>query len=167
MAEAKEIIGDIEQKNIGYHEIQADTLEEVVAYGLNEVVARIKGPVMIEDAGLFVDALLGFPGVYSAYVQHTIGNKGLLRLMEGIDDRRASFRSIVGYVEPGIDPVTFMGEMSGRIGFEERGCKGFGYDPIFYVGDRSLGEMELPEKNAISHRGASMRALKEWLEGRR
>jgi XTP/dITP diphosphohydrolase len=166
-AEAQAIFGDLIQKNIGYTEIQADTLEEVAAYGMKEVVARLDGPVMIEDAGLFVEALQGFPGVYSAYVQRTIGNVGILRLMEGEEMRNASFRSVVAYVEPGMEPVMFTGEVHGQIGFEQRGKKGFGYDPIFYVGDVSLGEMEIEEKNRISHRAASMRALKKWLEGRR
>jgi XTP/dITP diphosphohydrolase len=166
-AEAQAIFGDLIQKNIGYTEIQADTLDEVASYGMKEVASRLDGPVMIEDAGLFVEALQGFPGVYSAYVQRTIGNAGILRLMEGEEMRNASFRSVVAYVEQGMEPVMFTGEVQGQIGFEERGRKGFGYDPIFYVGDVSLGEMEIEEKNRISHRAASMRALKRWLEGRR
>jgi XTP/dITP diphosphohydrolase len=166
-AEAQAIFGDLIQKNIGYTEIQADTLDEVAAYGMKEVISRLDGPVMIEDAGLFVEALQGFPGVYSAYVQRTIGNAGILRLMDGEEMRNASFRSVVAYVEPGMEPVMFAGEVQGQIGFEQRGRKGFGYDPIFYVGDVSLGEMEIEEKNRISHRAASMMALKKWLEGRR
>jgi XTP/dITP diphosphohydrolase len=165
--EAQAIFGDLIQKNIGYTEIQADTLDEVAAYGMKEVVARLDAPVMIEDAGLFVDALQGFPGVYSAYVQRTIGNAGILRLMVGAEKRNAHFKSVVAYVEPGMEPVMFTGEVQGQIGFEERGRKGFGYDPIFYVGDVSLGEMEIEEKNRISHRATSMMALKKWLEGRR
>ena len=60
----------------------------------------------------------------------------------------------------------FRGEMVGRIGFEPRGTGGFGYDPIFYIGEKSLGEMSLEEKNRISHRAGSMRALKRWLESK-
>ena len=166
-AEARAIFGDLVQKDIGYTEIQADTLEEVAAYGIKEVAARLASPVMIEDAGLFVEALGGFPGVYSAYVQRTIGNAGILRLMEGVENRNAHFKSVVAYIEPGMQPAFFTGEVHGQIGFEERGRKGFGYDPIFYVGEVSLGEMEMEEKNRISHRAASMKALKDWLDGRR
>ena len=165
-AEAQGIFKDLMQKNIGYTEIQADTLEEVAAYGMKEVMERLQGPVMLEDAGLFIEALQGFPGVYSAYVQKTIGNNGILRLMEGVEDRKAYFRSVVAYVEPGMEPRLFEGEVHGRIGFEARGSKGFGYDPIFYVGEKSLSEMDLVEKNRISHRASSMKALKEWLDGR-
>ncbi|MGA9098902.1 MAG: XTP/dITP diphosphatase [Methanotrichaceae archaeon] len=166
LIEAQGIFDDIIQRNIGYTEIQTDMLEDVVVFGMKEVVARLQGPVMIEDAGLFIEALKGFPGVYSAYVQKTIGNEGILKLMENVEDRRAYFRSVVGYVEPGIDPVMFSGEVHGSIGFEQRGSKGFGYDPIFYIDDKSLGEMDIEEKNRISHRGESMKALKQWLDSR-
>jgi XTP/dITP diphosphohydrolase len=164
--EAQGIFKDLVQKDIGYTEIQADTLEEVAAYGMKEVMERLQGPVMLEDAGLFIDSLKGFPGVYSAYVQKTIGNSGILRLMTEVEDRKAYFRSVVAYAEPGMESRLFKGEVHGRIGFEARGSKGFGYDPIFYVGERSLGEMDLVEKNRISHRAESMKALKEWLDGR-
>jgi XTP/dITP diphosphohydrolase len=165
-SEAQGIFGDLVQKDIGYAEIQADTLEEVALYGMKEVAARLQGPVMLEDAGLFVEALRGFPGVYSAYVQKTIGNAGILRLMEGQENRNAYFKSVVAYAEPGAETVMFSGEVHGRIGFEARGKKGFGYDPIFYVGDVSLAEMDLEKKNQISHRAKSMCALKKWLESR-
>jgi len=171
-AEARAIFGDLIQMDIGYTEIQADSLEEVAAYGMKEVASRLTGEgqldraVMLEDAGLFVEALKGFPGVYSAYVQKTVGNSGILRLMEGEQNRSAYFKSVVAYIEPGMDPVMFTGEVHGQIGFEARGSKGFGYDPIFYIGDESLGEMDIESKNRISHRAASMRALKSWLDGR-
>ncbi len=161
--EAQAIFGDLVQRDIGYTEIQADTLEEVALYGMKEVVARLQGPVMLEDAGLFVEALQGFPGVYSAYVQKTIGNAGILRLMEEQENRSAYFKSVVAYIQPGNETVMFSGEVHGQIGFEARGKKGFGYDPIFYVGEVSMAEMGLEEKNQISHRAASMQALKKWI----
>lgn len=164
--EGRDIIGDMVQRNLGYAEIQADTLEEVAIYGMNEVMTRLKEPVMLEDAGLFIEALDGFPGVYSAYVQKTIGNGGILKLMDGIRDRRAFFKSVVLYAEPGMEPQMFSGIVRGQIGQEARGSSGFGYDPIFYVGEKSLAEMELAEKNGISHRAASICALKKWLDSR-
>ena len=164
--EAQAIFGDLEQRDIGYAEIQADTLEEVALYGMLEVAARLQGPVMLEDAGLFVEALQGFPGVYSAYVQKTIGNAGILRLMEGQKNRSAYFKSVVAYAEPGMETLLFSGEVHGQIGFEARGKKGFGYDPIFYVGDESLAELDLEKKNQISHRAIYMRALKKWRDNR-
>jgi XTP/dITP diphosphohydrolase len=164
--EAKGILGDVEQRNIGYTEIQADSLGEVAAFGMREVREKLDGPVMIEDAGLFIESLKGFPGVYSAYVFDTIGNEGVLRLMEEAQDRRAVFRSVLGYAEPGMEPVLFKGELEGEITTEPRGSGGFGYDPIFEVGGKTIAEMDLAEKNKISHRGASIRALKSWLSSR-
>lgn len=164
--EAKGVLGDVEQRNIGYTEIQADTLEEVAAFGMKEVSERLEGPVMIEDAGLFIDSLRGFPGVYSAYVFDTIGNEGILKLMDGAADRRAVFRSVLGYAEPEMEPIFFRGELVGEIAQNPRGSGGFGYDPIFEVGEKTIAEMELAEKNGISHRGASIRALKSWLSSR-
>jgi XTP/dITP diphosphohydrolase len=165
-AEAQAIFGNLEQRDIGYTEIQADTLEEVALYGMKEVASRLNEPVMLEDAGLFVQALEGFPGVYSAYVQKTIGNAGILRLMEGKADRSAYFKSVVAYAEPGMQTKLFSGEVHGQIGYEARGDGGFGYDPIFYVGDMSLAEMALERKNQISHRAKSMCALCNWRHNR-
>jgi len=164
--EARGILGEVEQKNLGYVEIQAETLEEVAAYGIREVAEKLAGRVMIEDAGLFIEGLKGFPGVYSAYVFDTIGNGGILRLMDGMKDRRAAFRSVVAYAEPGGEPVLFRGEVWGEIAALPRGSGGFGYDPIFEVGNKTIAEMDLSEKNEISHRGASIRALKSWLSSR-
>ena len=164
--EARGILGEVEQKNLGYVEIQAETLEEVAAYGIREVAEKLAGRVMIEDAGLFIEGLKGFPGVYSAYVFDTIGNEGILRLMEGMKDRRAAFRSVVAYAEPGGEPVFFKGEVGGEIAALPRGSWGFGYDPIFEVGNKTIAEMDLSEKNEISHRGASIRGLQSWLSSR-
>lgn len=167
LEEAQKILGDLVQKNIGYTEIQADLLEEVVAFGLDELVRRLDPPFIIEDAGLFIEGLGGFPGVYSAYVFKTIGNEGILRLMADVDYRRAAFKSVVGYAEAQNQYKLFKGEVSGRITREPRGSGGFGYDPIFEVDGATIAEMTLDEKNRISHRGKSFRALLAWLEGKR
>jgi XTP/dITP diphosphohydrolase len=164
--EARGILSELEMRNIGYTEIQADTLEEVVRFGIEEVQSKIDAPVIIEDAGLFIAWLRGFPGVYSAYVQRTIGNDGILKLIEGISDRRAIFRSVVAYIEPGLEAAIFKGEVHGMIGLHASGSMGFGYDPIFYVNNKSIAEMSLGEKNMISHRGKSLGQLKLWLRNR-
>ena len=164
--EARAIIDGLEQKDLGYTEIQADTLEEVAVYGINEIMARLKEPAMLEDAGLFIEALGGFPGVYSAYVQKTIGNEGILRLMDGVSNRKAFFKSVVVYSEPGLEPRMFQGIVEGQIGHEARGSSGFGYDPIFIPEgeSRTVAEMPLDEKNKISHRGQAFRKLKDKMD---
>lgn len=149
-----------------YDEVQTDRLEDVVRKGLDELRAKGLKDFVIDDSGMFVDALNGFPGVYSAYVQRTIGNRGILGLMEGREDRGAEFRCCIGCDMDG-ETVIVSGICRGRILTEERGSGGFGYDPVFSPdGRRSFAEMPLEEKNSVSHRGRAIKALVEGLRGR-
>lgn len=167
VAEAKkkfsEIGIDVIQKNLGYPEIQAEQLEDVALFGVEHVLRHFDKPFILEDAGLFIESLGGFPGVYSAYVFHTVGCKGILKLMEKIDDkkRNATFRSVYAYAQPGKKPRLFVGECLGKISFEEKGDNGFGYDPIFIPknSDKTFAEMSINEKNVLSHRGKSLDKL--------
>ncbi len=137
-------------------EVQADTLEEVVFFGIEHLVRRrgVDRPFIKDDSGLFIDALDGFPGVYSAYVQKTIGNDGILRLMKGIEERTATFKTVMGLHVPGEGVSLFRGEIRGEITLEKRGFFGFGYDPIFVPegAEKTFAEMTLEEKNMDSHR---------------
>lgn len=91
----------------------------------------------------------------------TIGNEGVLRLMEGITDRSAYFETVIAYAsDEGIR--VFSGRIDGKILEAPRGSEGFGYDPIFFVGDRSLAELPLSEKSAVSHRGKALAAFRDW-----
>ena len=132
--------------------------------------ARATGlPLIVEDTGLFIDALTGFPGPYAAYVLNTIGNAGILQLLDGFTSRTAEFRSTVAFCEPHGHPVSFNGIVEGRIALQGRGRHGFGFDPIFEpMGSdgRTLAEMEMAEKNQVSHRGRAVRAFAEWYVGR-
>ncbi|MBW3582309.1 MAG: XTP/dITP diphosphatase [Euryarchaeota archaeon] len=171
MHEAKALLGDLvtlHQDTGGYTEVQADTLEEVVRRGLYEVDRRLDNPFFLEDAGLFVDALSGFPGVYSAYAFKTIGWQGVLRLIAGLPEekRSARFEAVVGYRDDrGVDHL-FTGTAEGTLSADGRGDKGFGFDPIFIPRghERTFGEMETDEKSALSHRGAAMGKLRHHLE---
>jgi len=163
-----EIDIDIIQKDLGYPEIQADSLEEVASFGVDHVQKKFDQPFVLEDAGLFVDALDGFPGVYSAYVFYKIRCSGILELLENIDGekRKATFRSVYAYSEPGKKPEFFVGECSGTISEKEMGENGFGYDPIFIPDGetKTFGQMETEEKNRFSHRGKSLEKLKNFLK---
>ena len=154
------------QKDLGYPEIQADSLEEVAQAGVEHVRQKFNHPFMLEDAGLFIDALKGFPGVYSKYVFFTIGLEGTLRLLEDIEERTAVFRSAYAYYKPGKIPVIVTGECHGTITREQRGKNGFGFDPIFIPeGDtKTFGEMMVEEKNTYSHRAKSLERLRQHLE---
>jgi XTP/dITP diphosphohydrolase len=149
------------QKDLGYPEIQADSLEEVAQQGIEHVRAKFHQAFMLEDAGLFIDTLKGFPGVYSKYVFFTIGCPGILRLLQGVENRRAVFRSVYAYNEPGKKPVIVMGECKGMISNEQRGKHGFGYDPIFIPkgAEKTFGEMTTEEKNQFSHRAQALEKL--------
>jgi XTP/dITP diphosphohydrolase len=159
---------DVRQMDIGYPEVQADTLEEVALFGMEQLKARVEGAFIIEDSGIFIGPLGGFPGVYSAYVMRTVGNPGILGLLGDRKDRGAVFRSCFGYYDPKKGPQVVNGECKGAISTEMRGSNGFGYDPIFIPDGekRTFGEMSLEEKNKVSHRGRSLRALVELLKGR-
>jgi len=156
---------NIVQKNLGYPEIQADTLEEVAIFGIEDLKKRFDKPFFLEDAGLFIDSLGGFPGVYSAYVYYKIGCHGILKLMDK-KDRKACFRSIIAYYQPDEKPVFFLGECTGTISDKISGDHGFGYDPIFIPEgeNRTFGQMETREKNMFSHRGKSLEKFINYFE---
>ena len=154
------------QKDVGYPEIQADTLEEVALQGISDVQKRFDKPFMLEDAGLFINALQGFPGVYSKYVFFTIGLPGILRLLEEVDNRKAMFRSVYAYSEPGRIPIIATGECPGAISTEQKGKNGFGYDPIFLPNGskKTFGQMTVEEKNTFSHRSKALDTLVSHLK---
>jgi XTP/dITP diphosphohydrolase len=159
---------EIVQKDLGYPEIQSDALEEVALYGVEQIRKRFDQPFFLEDAGLFIDILEGFPGVFSSYVFHTIGCKGILKLMKETDDnsRKAVFKSVYAYSLPGSKPLLFVGECFGKISNKEIGENGFGYDPVFIPdgSSKTFGQMKVDEKNRFSHRGKSLQKLIDYLE---
>ena len=124
-----------------------------------------------DDTGLEVDAIDGRPGVLSArfagpdatYDQNV---DRLLTELEGTDQRSARFRTAIAFVVPGAEPLIVEGVLEGSITEERRGNRGFGYDPVFAVGDRTYAEMSDDEKNEISHRARALRALVAALEDR-
>ena len=127
-------------------------------------------PCIADDSGLCVDALDGAPGVFSARYSGTHGdddgnNRKLLSELEGIptEKRTAHFACAICVSFPDGSEVTATGKCEGYIGYEKKGTNGFGYDPLFMVGDRSLAEMTAEEKNAVSHRGAALTALYKML----
>lgn len=147
-------------------EVQDDSIERIAAFSARILSRRIGRPLIVEDTGLFIDALRGFPGPYSAYVYRTIGLVGVLKLMEGIDDRTATFRCVVAYCEPSGEPIIFKGEVRGRITYEVRGSTGWGYDPIFEPEGYRETYAELGVcKDEVSHRGKAFREFARWYIG--
>jgi len=139
-------------------EIQATNIKEVALFKLNSIKGDINGSYFIEDAGFFVDKPLnGFPGVYSSYVMKTIGNKGILRLIDNFDETQAHFTTVIAvYFKPLDQNLVFEGSIYGKISNTPRGSGGFGFDPIFIpdiIPNKTFAELTIEEKNKISHRG--------------
>ncbi|MBO7351458.1 MAG: RdgB/HAM1 family non-canonical purine NTP pyrophosphatase [Candidatus Methanomethylophilaceae archaeon] len=155
---------EMEHYRLPYDEVQTSDLEEVVNKGMDEIISKGVRNFIVDDTGLFIDSLKGFPGVWSAYAQKTIGNKGILKLMEGVEDRGAEFRCCIGCDIDG-RRIVVVGVCRGFITESEKGTDGFGFDPIFSPdGKLTFAEMPIEDKNQISHRGNAVRLLIEQLK---
>jgi XTP/dITP diphosphohydrolase len=150
-------------------EIQSDSLKEIAQKSVLYAYQQCKLPIFVEDAGLFIDALDGFPGPYAAYAYKTIHNDGILKLMQNIPNRKAKFQSVIAYCDHQTvgEPLCFAGEATGEITPVERreqGKSGFGFDPIFQPqgSNKTFAEMTIKEKNGYSHRAAAISKFAEW-----
>lgn len=122
----------------------------------------LQTPLIVDDTGFSINALRGFPGPYAAYVLHTIGNNGILKLLEGVADRTARFTTAIAFADnTGIH--VFTGIIDGKITTGPRGSNGFGYDPIFEYEGRTFAEIPLIEKSMISHRALALASFRDWL----
>jgi len=129
--------------------------------------------VLADDSGLQIDYLNGEPGIYSARylgedTPYSVKNADLIRRLDGVcdEERTARFVCAIAAVMPDGSVFTETGTIEGRIDYEEKGRGGFGYDPIFYVPEygKTTAQLSEDEKNAISHRGKALRAIRKRLE---
>ena len=154
-----------------------DVEETGTTFAENALLKAVSGcqesgmPCIADDSGLCVDALDGAPGVYSARFAGEHGNDAknnekLLSLLEEVPDdkRTAHYTSVCACVFPDGKKLVAEGICEGKIGRAYRGSNGFGYDPIFYVGDKAMAELSAAEKDKISHRGKALLALCEQLK---
>ncbi|MBO4940589.1 MAG: XTP/dITP diphosphatase [Clostridia bacterium] len=179
--EMQAILGDdvrlltFDEVGCGDLEIVEDgvTFEENAVKKAITVTEKTGLPAIADDSGLCVDALFGAPGVYTARFAGEGASddeniKKLLAELEGVgeEERTAKFVSVIALAKPNEKPVTYRGEVSGRILFEKRGENGFGYDPVFYLPqfDASMAEVSAEIKNSISHRFNALKLLKEDME---
>ncbi len=159
---------NLKRKDLETIEIQTIDLKKVALFKLNSIKGQINGSYFIEDAGFFVDTPLnGFPGVYSSYVMETIGNKGILRLIDDFDTTKAHFTSVIAlYFKPLDKNLFFEGTIQGKISKSMIGSGGFGFDPIFLsneIPNKTFAELTTEEKNKISHRGRAWSKFIEFL----
>lgn len=186
MKEIREIMEDLQIPVLSMKEagLEAEIVEDGTTFEENAVIKAkaIAGlskcwnedvVVLADDSGLEIDYLNKEPGVYSARymgedTSYRIKNQNLIERLEGVPDeqRTARFVCAIAAVLPDGRVVTTRGVIEGKIGYEERGTNGFGYDPIFYLPDmsRSTAELTPEEKNAVSHRGNALRLMKEELQ---
>ncbi len=160
---AKEFSIELEWVNVPKWEIQSEDLAEIAKFSAEIAFTIVKSPVIVEDTGLFIDALNGFPGPYTSYARKTIGLEGILKLMQGVEDRRARFVTYLAYADSQGTRV-FRGEVTGKIAEEIRGDKGFGFDPIFVPDgeSRTFAEMDVSEKNKYSHRAMAFKEFAKF-----
>jgi XTP/dITP diphosphohydrolase len=149
-------------------EIQDDQIEKIAIEKAKSAYNTVKRPIIIEDDGLFINSLNGFPGQYSSYVFKSIGNRGILRLLEGSRDRSAFFKSIFVY-RNGIIAKVFSGQINGKISLTITDG-GWGYDPIFIPFNnhnkhynKTFAELnKTNKKNELSHRRIALDKFVNW-----
>ena len=188
MIEIRAILSDLGAEILSQKEagIKADVVEDGATFEENAMIkateiAKIANQmpeyknavVLADDSGLEIDYLNKEPGIYSARymgedTSYHIKNVNLIGRLEGVPDekRTARFVCAIAAVVPGHEPIVVRGTIEGYIGDKPAGENGFGYDPIFYVPDLNCSTAELSpeEKNARSHRGNALRAMREELK---
>ncbi len=159
----------LKQNTIDTTEIQATSIKEVALFKLNSVKGKLNNSYFIEDAGFFIDIPLnGFPGVYSKFVLNTIGNKGILKLIDNFKNTKAHFEAVIAlYFQPMNKTLLFEGIVEGKVSETIRGTNGFGFDPIFIPNEiptNTFAELTTDEKNTVSHRGKAWKKLIEFFK---
>ncbi len=142
-------------------EYRSNDVGEIAREKARYAYGELAAPLIVDDTAFEIDALNGFPGPYAAYVLDAIGNAGILRLMDGVQDRSARFITAIAFADA--DGIwVFTGTIHGTITTAPRGREGFGYDPIFEYNGKTLAEIPLGEKSKISHRGRALAAFRDW-----
>jgi XTP/dITP diphosphohydrolase len=147
-------------------EHRSDDIAEIARGKAQYAYGQLHIPLIVDDTGFFIDALHGFPGPYAAYVLNSIGNTGILRLMEGVPDRKARFTTGIAYADKHAIQA-FTGTLDGTIALFPRGDHGFGFDPIFELGNKTLAEHSTEEKTRISHRAQALSSFHDWFIAQR
>ena len=112
-------------------EIQSDSIEEIAAFSAKEASDKLKCAVLKNDTGFFIEELGGFPGPYTHYADDKLGEDGILKLLEGVENRKACFVQALAYCEYGKEPVVFKSITEGTIAKRKSGKYGMRIDPIF------------------------------------
>ena len=158
----------VEFSEIILTEIQSDSIEEIAIEKSKDAFAEISRPVIVEDDGLFIYELNGFPGQYSSYVYKTIGNDGILKLLNNSKHRFAAFKSFFAFCSTAKNSLGFKGEVEGKISHNITEG-GWGYDPIFIPNGSNLtfGQLQMiGRKKEFSHRSQALNKFAQWYKQR-
>lgn len=182
--EVKEILADLNMEVYSMKEVgvaaeaeeNGTTFAENALIKAKDIAEKVSvAIVMADDSGLVIDALNGEPGIYSARymgedTSYAVKNANLIQRLEGVpkEQRTARFVCAIAAVFPDGTTYTTEATIEGYIGYEERGEGGFGYDPIFMVDELgcSTAELTAEQKNAISHRGKALQAMKTYIRAK-
>jgi len=142
------------------------TTEWVALQGAKFCADKYQRPVLVTDTGIFIEALNGFPGVNTKFTFKRIGNEGLIKLLEGVNNRRITWVFSLGYCQPNTEPVEFTSKVEGNMPLAPKGVNGFGFDPIFmpqgydvtFAEDTDLRDQLGPFKDTITQFARYIRA---------
>ena len=183
MKEVRSILQDLNVEVLSLKEagIKIEVVEDGTTFEENALIKateiqKICGEIVLaDDSGLEVDYLNKEPGIYSARymgedTSYAIKNQNLIDRLEGVEDEKRTARFVCAIAAAFPDGTTEVtrGTIEGRIGYEEKGSNGFGYDPIFYVPEYgcTTAELSLEQKNEASHRGKALRLMKEVMKAK-
>ncbi|WP_287954211.1 RdgB/HAM1 family non-canonical purine NTP pyrophosphatase [Acidiplasma sp.] len=153
---------DISWIETEYPEVQGNDNEFISRWSCESLVGQVNEPFFIDDTGLYIENLNGFPGPYASYVHDTLGNSLIVRLASG---SRAYFKTVISFYYKN-NIYQFSGILKGIIADVEHGGHAFGYDPIFVPenSNKTLSELSIEEKNKISHRGKAIKKFMAFLK---
>ncbi|MFH1470404.1 MAG: XTP/dITP diphosphatase [Candidatus Micrarchaeota archaeon] len=154
----------IEHASVSIPEERGEDCEAIAASAARAAYKGLKRPLFVEDSGLFIESLNGFPGTYSAWAFKKLGADGILKLMTGTVKRGATFVTAIAYADKG-GIRTFVGTCQGSVSKKKRGSKGFAYDVVFVPGgeDKTFAEDE-KLKALLSHRRDALEKFAKWLK---
>lgn len=160
---------DVEMLQAEYPEDKEEgTTSRVALTGAQYCADKYQKPVMVTDAGIFIKALNGFPGVNTKFAYQRIGNEGIIKLLEGKTEREVEWILSLGYCEPEKEPIEFTSVLKGKISEQERRDKGFGFDPIFIPEGYTETLAENPGlRDEIGPFKQSLLKFAEWYKSKR
>ena len=156
-------------KEISLPEIQDNAISNIALFSARIALQTHPHPLIVEDTGFFIHELNDFPGPYAAFIEKTIGNPGIHRLMTNVTQRSAEFRTAIAFIQPGFLGHVVEGKVNGKISDTIRHGtfgEGWGYDPIFIPDgyNQTYAEMGRAQKNCCSHRYNAFKLFANWYQ---